>query len=109
MSCKIKAVLRMVCLGIAASGIMILGSQAVAAPKVGVNATVGIANMYLYRGLDASGTDALAAVSGSLSVDVEGVYFGAWGSSGWDDLGAEYDLFIGYGRTFGAFGFDVGA
>ena len=115
MKSKLKKVLRVATLGIAAAGILSVGQNAAAMghEDVEINASVGIANMYLWRGLDVSGTDATAAVSGSLSVAVKpaGFYFGIWGSSGWSDAasGAEYDLFVGWGRQWGLFGFDISA
>ena len=129
MKSKLKKVLRVATLGIAAAGILSVGQNAAAMghEDVEINASVGIANMYLWRGLDVSGTDATAAVSGSLSVALKpvGFYFGVWGSSGWNDgagkgcdtdddattpavgCGAEYDLFIGWGKQWGLFGLDI--
>jgi len=113
MKSKLQKVLRVATLGIAAAGILSVGQNAAAMghEDVEINASVGIANMYLWRGLDVSGTSATAAVSGSVSVAVKpaGFYFGIWGSSGWEGAGAEYDLFIGWGRQWGLFGFDISA
>lgn len=64
-----------------------------------VSASVGVASTYLWRGYDAgSGTP---AVSGDLNYSRAGFYTGIWGSSGDTAAGTEYDLYAGYGRSFG--------
>lgn len=65
-----------------------------------VSASVGVASTYLWRGFDlGSGTP---AVSGDLKYSNSGFYTGIWGSSGDTAAGTEYDLFAGYGTSFGA-------
>lgn len=64
-----------------------------------VSASVGVASTYLWRGFDlGSGTP---AVSGDLSYSNSGFYTGIWGSSGDTAAGTEYDLYAGYGMSFG--------
>lgn len=64
-----------------------------------VSASVGVASTYLWRGIDlGSGTP---AVSGELGYATAGFYTGIWGSSGDTGAGTEYDLFVGYGTSFG--------
>lgn len=64
-----------------------------------VSASVGVASTYLWRGYDlGSGTP---AVSGDLNYSRSGFYTGIWGSSGDTAAGTEYDLYAGYGMSFG--------
>ena len=65
-----------------------------------VSASVGVASTYLWRGVDlGSGTP---AVSGDLNYSAAGFYTGIWGSSGDTAAGTEYDLYAGYGISFGS-------
>lgn len=65
-----------------------------------VSASVGIANKYLWRGLDLGNGD--AAVSGDLKFSTgSGLYTGIWGSSGDATNGSEYDLYVGWGGKLG--------
>jgi len=70
-----------------------------------VSASVSVANMYLWRGMDLG--DGSAAVSGDLVVSAAGFYGGIWGSSGDDSFGNEYDLFVGYGGDLGILSYDL--
>lgn len=71
-----------------------------------VSASLGVSNMYLWRGQNISNPS--PAVSGSLDYGVSGFYAGIWGSSeGPFDGSSEIDLYLGYGMSFGDFGFDV--
>ena len=70
-----------------------------------VSASVGVANMYYWRGLDLGNGD--PAVSGDINVSANGLYAGVWGSSGDAVLGQEYDLYLGYGGEAGGFSYDV--
>lgn len=71
-----------------------------------VSANVGVANMYLWRGLNVSGSD--AQVSGGLDYSHEsGFYAGTWASSVWEGLGYELDLYLGFGGSVGDFSYDV--
>jgi uncharacterized protein (TIGR02001 family) len=64
-----------------------------------VSASAGVASTYLWRGYDlGSGTP---AVFGDLKYSNSGFYTGVWGSSGDTGAGTEYDLFAGYGTSFG--------
>lgn len=70
-----------------------------------VSASVGVANMYYWRGLDLGNGD--PAVSGDINVSANGLYAGIWGSSGDAVAGTEYDLYLGYGGEAGGFSYDV--
>lgn len=70
-----------------------------------VSASAGVANMYLWRGVDLG--DGSPAVFGDLKYSIGGAYIGIWGSSGDSSLGQEYDLFAGYGGEIGAFSYDI--
>ena len=81
-----------------------------------VSASVGIANMYLWRGfnLGANGgsdnnSDSFGtpAVYGDLMYASEGFYTGVWASSGDAVAGTEFDLIAGYGGEAGDFSYDV--
>lgn len=70
------------------------------------SASVGISNMYYWRGFDLGLGD--AAVWGDLSASNEaGLYGGVWMTSGDIVNGTEYDLYFGYGTEIGGFGFDI--
>lgn len=88
-----------------------IAAAAISAPAmaeesgVAVDASVGIASTYLWRGYDlGSGTP---AVSGDINVSTAGFYTGVWGSSGDTSAGTEYDLYVGYGTEVGDFSVDV--
>lgn len=70
-----------------------------------VSASVGVANMYLWRGVDLG--DGTPAVSGDLNYSSGGFYGGIWGSSGDTAAGNEYDLYVGYGGEVGDFTYDI--
>jgi uncharacterized protein (TIGR02001 family) len=70
-----------------------------------VSASVGVSNLYLFRGSDLS--KGSAQVWGDLSASLAGAYAGVWASSGDDSLGTEYDLYLGYGGDLGGFSYDV--
>lgn len=73
-----------------------------------ISASVGIANMYLWRGFDLGAGDGDAAVSGDLSVsNAQGFYAGVWGSSGDAVAGTEYDLYAGWGGDVGPVSLDI--
>tara|TARA_B100000745_G_scaffold73742_1_gene44438 strand:+ start:3922 stop:4674 length:753 start_codon:yes stop_codon:yes gene_type:complete len=95
-------------LNLAILGAVTLGAASVsstAAAEVKVAGSAAVANMYLWRGVDLS--NGSPAVSGDIVVSAGGAYAGVWGSSGDDSNGQEYDLFVGYGKEFGDFSFDV--
>lgn len=65
-----------------------------------VSASVGVANMYLWRGYDLGHGD--AAISGDLKLKHDsGAYAGIWGSSGDATGGNEYDLYGGWAGKVG--------
>jgi uncharacterized protein (TIGR02001 family) len=69
-----------------------------------VSATIGAANMYLWRGLNL--TPGGAQVSGSLDYSqASGFYAGAWTSTETD--GHETDLYLGFGNEIGGFSYDI--
>lgn len=71
-----------------------------------LSANVGVANMYLWRGLNVSESDAM--VSGGLDYGHEsGFYAGTWASSVWAGAGYEWDLYLGYGGSIGDFSYDI--
>ena len=73
--------------------------------ETSVDASVGISNAYLWRGLNFG--NGSAAVYGDLVVSSGGAYAGVWASSGDDSFGTEYDLFVGYGGEVGNFFYDI--
>lgn len=93
--------------GVATLTTLVLGTALPAQAEVDVSASVGVANMYYWRGLDLGNGD--AAVSGDLNVSSGGAYAGVWGSSGDAAAGTEYDLYAGYGTSFGDFSVDISA
>lgn len=85
---------------------VVLSFSAMPAAYAEVSASVGIANKYLWRGIDLGNGD--AAVSGDLKYGMSnGLYAGIWGSSGDSALGAEYDLYAGWGGKAGPIDLDV--
>lgn len=107
---KKTKMLRLSALSLAVAGAMSVSHTASA---VDVSASVGVANMYLWRGFDLGVGDnsvtGAAAVSGDLRVSASGFYGGIWGSSGDAALGTEYDLYVGYGAEFGGVTVDLSA
>src|SRR5690606_11738578 len=70
-------------------------------------ASVGISNMYLWRGFDLGYGD--ASVNGGLEFSTSGFYAGAWAGSGDVTSGNEYDLYAGYGGEVGGFSYGISA
>ncbi len=87
------------------------GSMMTSVAHADVNASVGAASAYYWRGFDVGSGD--AAVWGDLKATSDvGIYGGIWTSSGWYSptaglLGTEYDLYLGYGTKVGDFGIDI--
>lgn len=74
--------------------------------QAGTTANISVANMYLWRGLDVSASD--AQVSGTLQYNADsGLYAGGWASSTWAGAGYELDLYAGYAGTAGDFKYDI--
>lgn len=63
-----------------------------------VSASVGVANMYYWRGLDLGDG---AALSADINYSASGFTVGAWTSSGDAAWGTEYDLYAGYSVDLG--------
>lgn len=92
----------------AAAVTMAFGALApMASAEVEVSASAGVANMYYWRGLDLGNGD--AAVSGDVTISAAGAYGGVWSSSGDAVNGTEFDLYAGYGHSFGDFSVDISA
>ncbi len=88
------------------AAVMAAGVMApVQAAEVEVGASVGVANMYYWRGFDLGNGD--AAVWGDLNISSSGAYAGIWASSGDSVNGTEYDLYAGYGGSVGDFSYDL--
>lgn len=85
----------------------VAGGAMFSAPALaGVSATAGVANLYLWRGLNLGG--GAPVVMGSLDYGHDsGVFAGVWGSSAGPDQ--EVDLYVGYAYSSDAFGFKVTA
>jgi uncharacterized protein (TIGR02001 family) len=93
---------------LAASVAASLTAASVFAPVANAEVTgsVGVANMYYWRGLDLGNGDPM--VSGDLKFSESGFYAGIWGGSGDSTFGTEYDLYAGYGNTIGEmFKYDI--
>ncbi len=69
-----------------------------------VAATLGLSNMYYWRGFDLQGG---AAATADVKYTAGGFYAGAWTSSGDATNGTEYDLYSGYAVTAGDFKADL--
>jgi uncharacterized protein (TIGR02001 family) len=78
---------------------------AVPAAHAEVSAAVGAANMYYWRGKDLGNGD--PQIWGDLKLSGSGFYGGVWAGSGDATMGQEYDLYVGYGHSFGDFTFDI--
>jgi len=76
-----------------------------AAHAAETSATVAVANMYYWRGLDLGlGDPALIA---DVNVKASGFYAGLWASSGDAAFGTEWDFYTGYGFAVGALSVDL--
>lgn len=91
---------------IALAGVMSAGLVGVQAVQAEVSASVGIANTYIFRGVDMGAGSAV--VSGSLDYAHEsGAYAGVWATSGDAGWGDEYNYFVGFGGEVGDFTYDI--
>lgn len=84
----------------------VMASQAANA-EVEVSASAAVSNMYLWRGTNLGAPKGIGAISGDLSVSMNGAYAGVWASSGDATYGNEYDLYAGYGMESGDFSADI--
>ena len=82
-----------------------LGSAAVPTiAAAGASASVGVANMYLWRGQNL--TQDGAQVHGGIEFSSEtGLYGGVWTTT--ETGGHETDLYVGFGGSVGDFGYDI--
>ncbi len=92
--------------GAVAATVMSVGAIAPAA-QAEVSGSMGIGNIYLWRGIDLSAGDGTPSVNGSLDFSEGGFYAGIWSGSGDNTLGTEYDLYLGYGGEAGDFTYDL--
>lgn len=74
------------------------------AVQADVAATVGVSNMYYWRGFDLGGGAALIA---DVNVSSNGFMAGLWTSSGDGTLGTEYDIYGGYSGASGDLSYGV--
>lgn len=95
----------------AACSALALPVAAVAAPKPELDATVGAATDYVFRGV--SQTEGKPEVFGSLDLSLGGAYAGVSAENvrfaGDADTRAELDLYGGVRRAIGGWSFDLGA
>ncbi len=77
---------------------------AVPAAHAEVAASVAVANMYYWRGLDLGKGD--PALIADVALKSNGFYTGLWASSGDAGLGTEYDFYAGYGFSAGPVSLD---
>jgi uncharacterized protein (TIGR02001 family) len=82
-----------------------MAGLSVPAAHAEVSASVGIANMYYWRGLDLGDG---AALSADINYSAAGFTVGAWTSSGDEAWGTEYDIYAGYSVDIGAVNLGVG-
>lgn len=77
----------------------------VPAAQAEVAASVAVANMYYWRGLDLGQGD--PALIADVAAKSNGFYAGLWASSGDAGLGTEYDFYAGYGFEAGPLSVDL--
>ncbi len=83
-------------------------TSSVASAETSLDASVSVANLYLYRGLNLGG--GTPAVSGDLVASFDsGFYAGSWVGSGDTSWGSEVDLFAGWAGDWNDISLDVGA
>ena len=89
------------------AGAMTAGLAGVQTAQAEVSASVDIASMYLWRGVNLG--NGAAVISGSLDYSHEsGLYAGVWTSSGDTSYGTETDFYVGFAGEAGGLGYDVG-
>jgi uncharacterized protein (TIGR02001 family) len=81
------------------------GFAAPAVHAAETSATVAVANMYYWRGLDLGLGD--PALIGDVNVSQSGLYAGLWASSGDAVLGTEWDFYAGYKFNAGPLSVDL--
>ncbi len=100
-----KVLLKTTAIAAATAAASLMSTQAAAE----VEANIGVASNYIWRGL--TQTSDQAAVSGGLDYSNNSFYAGTWASnvdfSGLGD-GYELDGYLGYAGEFNGFGYDVG-
>ncbi len=88
---------------IAAAAVLVTAAPAQANSLEG---SVGVASMYLFRGMDAG--DGAPEVYGDITWDIgAGIYASAWMSN--SSSGPETDFIAGWSQDFGGFTIDIGA
>lgn len=91
----------------ASSLVVALAAVSATAPsmaQISAEGTIGVANMYLWRGLNNTPNGAQVQGGVTLSHD-SGVYGGFWATT--ETGGHENDLYLGWGKTFGQVTVDV--
>ncbi len=87
-----------------ASAVATAGAAVPTIAAAGATATVGVANIYLWRGQNL--TPDGGQVHGGIEFSNEaGFYGGVWTSS--EEGGQETDLYVGYGNEINGFGYDI--
>ncbi len=81
-----------------------VGASAPSMAQVSAQGTIGVANMYLWRGLNNTPDGAQVQGGVKLSHDV-GVYGGFWATT--ETGGHETDLYLGWAKAFGPFSIDL--
>lgn len=99
-----KMTQKLLATSVVASALAMSAYAPLASAEVEVGASVAVANMYYWRGLDLGAGD--PALIGDVNVSVSGFYAGLWASSGDVLLGTEWDFYAGYGFEVGAFSAD---
>lgn len=88
---------------------LLLATAGAAAPALAgdLEASAGVANTYLFRGVDVN--DGRAQVFGDLTYRSDvGVYFSGWGSSAGNGAN-EFDAVLGFSREIGEVAINIGA
>lgn len=92
-----------------------LAADAAPAPAYTLTANVGLTSQYVYRGI--TQTAEKPAIQGGADFTHEsGLYLGTWGSNiSWfsdaapgNSVSMEWDIYAGYRKSIGDFGYDVG-
>jgi uncharacterized protein (TIGR02001 family) len=90
----------------AVAGILTLGAVAASPAMADVEASAGVANTYLFRGVDQS--NGKAQVFGDLTYRTDlGIYTSIWGSTA--EASQEYNLIAGWAKDFSGLVLNIGA
>jgi len=100
-----KMTQKLLATSVVASALAMSAYAPLAAAEAELDASVAVANMYYWRGLDLGAGD--PALIGDVNVSASGFYAGLWASSGDAALGTEWDFYAGYGFEVGGFSVDL--